>query len=78
MGAFGDAIDQRLEELDVARQKQWNRELIEDGRGGLPFEREGFGVNVSGAWRRLYGQSWGYIRDFGWRAVFRGTEGARD
>lgn len=39
---------------------------------GLPFELEGFGVNRPGAWRRLYGEAWGYYRDFGWRACFLG------
>lgn len=38
----------------------------------LPFEREGFGVNKPGAWRRLYGRAWGYYRDFGWRSAFLG------
>lgn len=39
---------------------------------GLPFEQEKFGVNFPGAWRRLYGDFWGYARDFGWRSVFLG------
>ncbi len=38
----------------------------------LPFENQGFGVNEPFAWRRLYGEGWGYYRDFGWRAVFLG------
>lgn len=39
----------------------------------LPFERNGYGVNVPGAWSRLYGGlCLGYYRDFGWRAVFLG------
>lgn len=39
----------------------------------LPFERNGYGVNESGAWSRLYGGlCLGYYRDFGWRAVFLG------
>ena len=38
----------------------------------LPFELEGFGINKPLAWRRLYGQVWGYYRDFGWRACFYG------
>jgi len=38
----------------------------------LSFEREGYGVNYPGAWRRLYGEAWGYYRDFGWRACFLG------
>lgn len=38
----------------------------------LPFEQQGWGVNKPDAWRRLYGSYWGYVRDFGWRACFRG------
>jgi hypothetical protein len=40
----------------------------------LPFEREGWGVNAPGAWRRWYSTTgfWGYCRDFGWRACFLG------
>jgi hypothetical protein len=38
----------------------------------LPFEIGDYGVNKPGAWRRLYGQVWGYYRDFGWRACFWG------
>jgi hypothetical protein len=39
----------------------------------LSFEAEGYGVNIPGAWRRLYGENpWGYYRDFGWRAIFWG------
>lgn len=38
----------------------------------LAFEREGFGVNKPGAWRRLYTTMPGYCREFGWRACFLG------
>jgi hypothetical protein len=39
----------------------------------LPFELDGFGVNEPAAWSRLYsGLSFGYYRDFGWRAAFLG------
>ena len=41
----------------------------------LPFESvyPPFGVNIPGAWRRLYGDlPWGYYRDFGWRSCFWG------
>ena len=38
----------------------------------LPFERNGYGVNVPGAWLRLYATVPGYCREFGWRACFFG------
>jgi hypothetical protein len=38
----------------------------------LAFELNGCGVNRPGAWRRLYGEVWGYYQSFGWRAAFWG------
>ena len=38
----------------------------------LPFEHEGYGVNVPGAWMRLYSTMQGYCGEFGWRAAFMG------
>lgn len=59
------------EQDDVADLRDRARE--ENGRRGLEFERQGFGVNVPGAWLRLYATLPGYCREFGWRASFLGA-----
>ncbi len=39
----------------------------------LEFEKNGYGVNESLAWFRLYNTIPGYCREFGWRACFMGS-----
>lgn len=55
-------------ELDAIIRRDIERVL----RHGLPFERQSYGVNKPGAWRRLYTTLPGYCREFGWRACFLG------
>lgn len=63
-------LQKATEGMELARARRG--EVLGHPRG-LPFEREGYGVNKPDAWRRLYGSYWGYARDFGWRACFRGS-----